>query len=263
MTSTDPHPATASVDGARVLVVQAQNGSDHGLANALTRAGFDAIRAAMVDTSFVTLVAMAVRSKVRAVVFVAPSPQVGATWLQRLASAPEGRALPVVVCVTESSEELLETSRRERFGIVLVGTPDELRSEVAQVAGHLVTRPEADQGRPRLLVMDDNVAVQALARSVFDRAGFDVTIAARVGDALALLRDEPPFDAAMLDLNLPDGNGFDVLRAIRGQGDAPVVIVSSMGQAHQVERAFELGATDFIEKPFDPRELHARVARHL
>ncbi len=243
----------------RVLVLAGRGAADHGIPVALAAGGFDAYHEAGAETAARKLASI----EPRVVILLPSSAEEAEASLRAVRTAPRGAALPVLVCATERSEALLAAVQREHVGILVVGPPEVLRRDVVEVARDLAARPAPQAARPSLLVMDDNVAVQTLARSVFDRAGFDVRVVAGVRDALALVRDGSGFDAALLDLNLPDGSGFDVLRAIRERSDVPVVIFSAMGQAPLVARAFELGATDYIEKPFDPRELRARVVRHL
>jgi DNA-binding response OmpR family regulator len=243
----------------RALIVSPAGAPDHGIPLALAASGFLAYHEASADAAAPKLASVAPR----VVVLVPSSPGEVAASLRSIRSTEHGAKLPVLVCATESDQALLTAARREHFAILVVAPPDDLRRDVVEIVRQLSSSPPAEGARPRLLVMDDNVAVQALARSVFDRAGYDVRVVDGVREALALVHDGDAFDAALLDLNLPDGNGFEVLRAIRERSDVPVLIFSAMGQAALVARAFELGATDYIEKPFDPRALRARVARHL
>lgn len=251
-----PDAATARP---RVLVLSGPAAPYDGLPVDLAEHGFDAYHEARIGDAVRKLAAI----DPCVLVLVPATPGEAEEALRTVRAAPRGARLPVLVCATERSDELLAAARREHVGILVVGAPEVLRRDVIEVVRDLAARPVHDARRPQLLVMDDNVAVQALTRNVFHRAGFDVRVVERVGDALELVRSGATFDAALLDLNLPDGSGFDVLRAIRERGATPVLIFSAMGQATLVARAFDLGATDYIEKPFDPRELRARVARHL
>lgn len=100
-----------------------------------------------------------------------------------------------------------------------------------------------------LIVEDDSFIVKAY-QIRFDRDGFDVTIAMTGTDALALLTHEP-VDIVLLDLMLPGVSGFDVLVAIRKNvawKNVPVIILSNLGQAEDIQRGRELGATDYIVK---------------
>lgn len=111
----------------------------------------------------------------------------------------------------------------------------------------------------RILVLDDEPAILDVLAERFERDGFDVR---RVGDgesALALLRDEP-FAAAVIDVGLPGMDGFAVLRALRADGQTlPVIMLTA--RADEIDRVvgLELGADDYVVKPFSPRELVARL----
>ena len=108
-----------------------------------------------------------------------------------------------------------------------------------------------------LLVEDDRPiadnVILALARD--NMACRHVTL---VAEALALLR-QGGFDLAILDVGLPDGNGFDLCRALRGFSDIPVIFLTA--RADEIDRVvgLEIGADDYVLKPFSPRELAARV----
>lgn len=110
----------------------------------------------------------------------------------------------------------------------------------------------------KALVVDDDRVLADLVAFALSRDGFEV-IQAHDG-ATALRRwsaDEP--DIVILDINLPDTNGFEVCRQIRQQGDTPIVLLTVRGDEDDVVRGLELGADDYITKPFSPRQLLART----
>ena len=110
----------------------------------------------------------------------------------------------------------------------------------------------------RILVVDDEPNIVALLRLYLEKEGFEV-IAARDGDeALALhLRHDP--DLVVLDLMLPKRDGFDVCREIRRRGDTPVLMLTARADDVDSIVGLELGADDYVTKPFNPRALVARV----
>jgi DNA-binding response OmpR family regulator len=110
----------------------------------------------------------------------------------------------------------------------------------------------------RILVVDDEPNIVALLRLYLEKEGFEV-IAARDGDeALALhLRHDP--DLVVLDLMLPKQDGFDVCREIRRRGDTPVLMLTARADDVDSIVGLELGADDYVTKPFNPRALVARV----
>lgn len=124
-----------------------------------------------------------------------------------------------------------------------------------------MTTGPARPSRPvRVLVVEDSVPVRELVARSLASEGLVVDQAVDVREARARLEEEPP-DVVVLDVVLPDGSGFDLLREIVAGGVAPVVMLSS--RAEEIDRVLglELGAEDYVVKPFFPRELTARVRR--
>jgi two-component system alkaline phosphatase synthesis response regulator PhoP len=109
-----------------------------------------------------------------------------------------------------------------------------------------------------ILVVDDEPQVVRLARDYLERAGFRVLSAGDGGSALAVARGERP-DLVVLDLNLPGGDGLDVCRALRRESDVPIIMLTARVDEADRLIGLELGADDYITKPFSPRELAARV----
>ena len=109
-----------------------------------------------------------------------------------------------------------------------------------------------------ILLVEDEEDIATLVRTYLERDGFGVTWVARGADALlALERNE--FRLAILDLQLPDADGLDLCRAIRDSSSLPVVIVTARDEEIDRIVGLELGADDYVTKPFSPRELVARV----
>ena len=105
-----------------------------------------------------------------------------------------------------------------------------------------------------LLVEDDDSIAEPLADGL-RREGFDVTRAATGADALAA----DPADLVLLDLRLPDVDGFTVCRELRARSDVPIIVVSARGEEIDRVVGLELGADDYVVKPFGLRELIARI----
>ena len=114
----------------------------------------------------------------------------------------------------------------------------------------------------RILLVEDDARLAEMVQLYLDEAGFHVTIAPRGAAALALLARET-FDAMVLDLMLPDMDGLDVCREVRAQrrGDAgvPILMLTARGDAMDRVLGLEMGADDYLPKPFEPRELLARL----
>jgi two-component system, OmpR family, KDP operon response regulator KdpE len=112
--------------------------------------------------------------------------------------------------------------------------------------------------RTRVLVCEDEPHVLRAVKVVLRQAGFDTIPAESVSDALDQAALQRP-DAAILDLLLPDGDGVDIVRELRTWSDMPIILLSAVGEDDQKVRALEEGADDYVVKPFNPRELIARL----
>jgi two-component system alkaline phosphatase synthesis response regulator PhoP len=109
-----------------------------------------------------------------------------------------------------------------------------------------------------ILVVDDEPKIVKQARDYLENSGFRVVAAGDGRTALAVARHDRP-DLVVLDLNLPEMDGLDVCRALRRESDVPIIMLTA--RVGEVDRliGLELGADDYIVKPFSPRELVARV----
>jgi two-component system OmpR family response regulator len=111
---------------------------------------------------------------------------------------------------------------------------------------------------PRILLIDDDEHLGAPLASYFARFGCTLESAVRPSEGLARLRAES-FDAAILDVMLPEMDGFALCREIRKESDIPIVMLTARGEVMDRVVGLELGADDYVPKPFEPRELVARV----
>jgi DNA-binding response OmpR family regulator len=110
----------------------------------------------------------------------------------------------------------------------------------------------------KLLVVDDDSDMLAVISFSLRQAGFPVVEANSYGTALGVFHIEKP-DLMILDINLPGGSGFDLCGVIRGESNAPIMMLTARGEEADLVRALELGADDYLTKPFSPRTLIARV----
>lgn len=110
-----------------------------------------------------------------------------------------------------------------------------------------------------ILVVDDEPAIVAVVRERLEREGFQVRAAASGEEALAHLETSPA-DLVVLDVMLPGVDGFEVLRRLRSEGHrVPVIVLSARDEDVDKIVGLELGADDYLAKPFNPRELSARI----
>jgi DNA-binding response OmpR family regulator len=110
----------------------------------------------------------------------------------------------------------------------------------------------------RVLLIEDDSRLAAMVSEYLGGAQYRVTTAASGADGLERLAKEP-YDALVLDLSLPDMDGLEVCRQLRARWDLPVLMLTARGEATDRIVGLELGADDYLPKPFEPRELLARL----
>jgi two-component system KDP operon response regulator KdpE len=111
---------------------------------------------------------------------------------------------------------------------------------------------------PRVLLVDDELAIQRSVGPLLRSRGYTVDIAGTAADALRAAASHPPH-LVILDLGLPDMEGTEVCRRIRAQSSVPIIVLSARGREEDKVAALDLGADDYIVKPFGPEELLARI----
>ena len=120
----------------------------------------------------------------------------------------------------------------------------------------------ADASRLRVLAVDDDAQALRFVRDALTEAGYQVTATGDPQEALRLMEREQP-RLVLLDLVLPGTDGIELMQDILRIADVPVIFLSGYGQDRVIARAFEMGADDYIVKPFSPTELAARVQAAL
>jgi len=111
---------------------------------------------------------------------------------------------------------------------------------------------------PRILLIDDDAQLGEPLAAYFARFELQLEQATRPSAALARLR-QGGFDAAILDVMLPEQDGFELCRTIRKESDIPIIMLTARGEVMDRVVGLELGADDYLPKPFEPRELVARI----
>jgi two-component system KDP operon response regulator KdpE len=109
----------------------------------------------------------------------------------------------------------------------------------------------------RILLIDDEPAIVRAVRANLGSRGFRVDVAESGSEALERVESHP--DLILLDLGLPDLDGLDLIRTLRSRGRAPIIVLSARGAERDKVRALDLGADDYLTKPFGVEELLARI----
>ena len=112
--------------------------------------------------------------------------------------------------------------------------------------------------KPYILIVDDDPNIAHLVQLYLEREGFEVKLALRGDDAMTEFRKLPP-DLMLLDVMLPGMDGFQVLKAVRKSSSIPIIMLTAKDETFDKVLGLELGADDYVTKPFDAKELVARV----
>jgi len=110
----------------------------------------------------------------------------------------------------------------------------------------------------RILAIEDDERIRTAVRLALEDEGWDVLEAANGQDAFDAF-SESPADVVLIDIMLPDIDGFEVCRTIRRSSDVPIIMVTARADTHDVVAGLEAGADDYLTKPFAPKELSARI----
>lgn len=112
-----------------------------------------------------------------------------------------------------------------------------------------------------ILIIDDDDMILRVVSRILSLDHHNVTTANRFSDDL--MRQLVSFDMILLDIMMPEINGFDIIRLIRDETSAPIIFLTSKTQEEEVVYGLGLGADDYVKKPFSPEELKARIQSHL
>ncbi len=110
----------------------------------------------------------------------------------------------------------------------------------------------------RILIVEDEASIAEPFARLLEREGFETTVAPTAAAALAAARQDPP-DLVLLDVVLPDGDGRDVCRTLRAESGVPVIMLTARGSETDRVVGLELGADDYVVKPFSAAEVIARI----
>ncbi len=148
-----------------------------------------------------------------------------------------------------------------------IPTVEETGSGTANGPARLSTRSArravAEAGeRVRVLAVDDDPQALRYVRDALLKSGYTPVVTGDPEEALRLVEEEKP-DLVLLDLMLPGTDGIELMKDILGAGDVPVIFVSAYGRDELIARAFDMGAVDYVVKPFSPTEMAARIRAAL
>jgi len=118
------------------------------------------------------------------------------------------------------------------------------------------------QKRGYLLLVEDNLIVQANNKKTLEQRGYALRQAFTLAEARAIIAEGMP-RAIVLDIQLPDGDGIELLRELRKHSNVPVLMLTAMGAPHNIIRGLEAGADDYLPKPYDVSVFHMRLAALL
>ncbi|WP_210480661.1 MtrAB system response regulator MtrA [Naasia sp. SYSU D00948] len=121
---------------------------------------------------------------------------------------------------------------------------------------------DTPSGTPRVLVVDDDTALAEMIGIVLRNEGIDPVFCADGGEALPVFREARP-DLVLLDLMLPTLDGIQVCERIRAESGTPIIMLTAKSDTTDVVRGLESGADDYVVKPFNPKELVARIRARL
>lgn len=110
----------------------------------------------------------------------------------------------------------------------------------------------------KILVIDDDVKICEVIKLYLEKEGFEVVVAHNGMDGIAMFKNEMP-DLVILDIMLPKKDGYEVCRELRKISNIPIIMLTAKGETFDKVLGLELGADDYIVKPFDPKELIARI----
>lgn len=115
----------------------------------------------------------------------------------------------------------------------------------------------------RILLLEDDPTLSVTMQDVLELEGFDVELVTRGDEALTLTYDEK-YDLYLFDVNVPDINGFEILEALREADDnTPTIFITALTDIASISKGFEVGADDYIKKPFDMDELLIRIVSKI
>ena len=149
-----------------------------------------------------------------------------------------------------------------RFTFTLPATGEVATIGPREIPSRTHRAPQPGRDRPRIPVVDDDPQTLRYVRDALTKAGYSPTVTAEPDEVPRLMEEERP-QLVLLDLMLPKVDGLLLMKSIRDMTNVPVIFLSAYGQDEVIARAFDMGAADYVVKPFSPTELAARIRAAL
>ena len=149
-----------------------------------------------------------------------------------------------------------------RFTFTLPATGEVATIGPREIPSRTHRAPQPGRDRPRIPVVYDDPQTLRYVRDALTKAGYSPTVTAEPDEVPRLMEEERP-QLVLLDLMLPKVDGLLLMKSIRDMTNVPVIFLSAYGQDEVIARAFDMGAADYVVKPFSPTELAARIRAAL
>lgn len=170
--------------------------------------------------------------------------------------------------IESSNQQATASTSEEKPALMIEGLLDSSDEEISQnfQSSHTYDNmyESENSATKTIAIIEDNASIAFLEKSILERQGYNTIQISDAPQAREFV--DTNFDMAdliLLDLNLPGGSGFEILRRIRSFSRKPVIIVSGLKQSENIKRGLSLGAQDYLTKPMNPQELILRVSQHI